>query len=235
MGPVSSHLSPRCNIAVHQRRLVSLPCLTWQRETIHSWQREPSVLDREKLTTLGFRPFRYEGNVDDFLRQSAQMHKGTVNIIHSSFDPVDIRVHENRATSDAFCLVTSSLTLNDIDYELASHMRLFTRLQRLSDPPHEWRIVRLESAYVRDRLVTAFPSFVDPALLPAMTDEMIEAYPKAYRYLALVMSLRGLKPRRDLPHEGAPASVKRLADQNRAFLNNNDDGGGGGAEGTESI
>lgn len=94
-----------------------------------------------------------EGNVEDFLRQSAQMHKGKINIIHSSFDPVDIRVHGNHAMSEAFCLVTSSLTLDAIDYELASHMRLFTRLQKLSDPS-EWRLLSLESSYVRDRLVS---------------------------------------------------------------------------------
>lgn len=153
--------------------------------------------------------------MEDFLRQSAQMHKGKVNIIHSSFDPVDIRVRDNRAISEAFCLVTSSLTLNGIDYELASHMRLFTRLQRLSDPK-EWRLLSLESSYVRDRLVTTFPSF-DASLLPAMTDE-IQGYPKGYRHLALVMSIRGLKPRPNLPHEDSPESVRRLSDQNRTFL-----------------
>lgn len=166
-----------------------------------------------------------------------------MNIIHSSFDPVDIRVRANRATSDAFCLVTSSLTLHNTDYELACHMRLFTRLQRDPRTPHDWRILSLESAYVRDRLVTAFPTTssssggggggVDPALLAVMNDEKIQAYPKAYRHLALVMSLRGMEPRRDLPHEGAPESVKRLGDRNRAFLNFEDDDDGSGTKGKE--
>lgn len=159
--------------------------------------------------------------MEDFLHQSAHMHQGKVNIIHSSFDPVDIRVRDNRAISEAFCLVTSSLTVNGIDYELASYMRLFTRLQKLSDSA-EWRLLSLESSYVRDRLVPTFPTFDANLLLP-ITDD-IRAYPKSYRHLALVMSIRGLKPRPNLPHEDAPESVRRLLDQNRAFL----DGAGGG-------
>ena len=153
--------------------------------------------------------------MEDFLRQSAQMHKGKVNIIHSSFDPVDIHVRGDRGISEAFCLVTSSITLDGVDYELASHMRLFTRLQKLSDS-NEWRLLSLESSYVRDRLVTAFPS-ADAGVRLGMTDEA-QGFPKSYRHLALVMLNRGLKPRRDLPHEDDPESVRRRVDRNRAFL-----------------
>ena len=159
--------------------------------------------------------------MEDFLRQSAQMHKGKVNIIHSSFDPVDIHVRGNRAISEAFCLVTSSLTLGAIDYELASHMRLFTRLQKLSDPS-EWRLLSVESSYVRDRIVTAFPS-TDATLPLVMTDE-VRAYPKSYRHLALVMLNRGLRPRPNLPHEDSPESLRQISDRNRAFLDSAEGG-----------
>ena len=153
--------------------------------------------------------------MEDFLRQSAQMHKGKVNVIHSSFDPVDIHVRGNRAVSEAFCLVTSSIMIDDVDYELASHMRLFSRLQKLSDS-NEWRLLSLESSYVRDRLVSAFPS-ADAGVQLAMADEA-RAYPKSYRHLALVMLNRGLKPRLDLPHEDDPDSVRQVVDWNRTFL-----------------
>ena len=160
-------------------------------------------------------PFRYEGDVEDFLRQSAQMYKGKVNVIHSSFDPVDIHVRGNCGVSEAFCLVTSSITLDGVDYELASHMRLFTRLQKLSDT-NEWRLLSLESSYVRDRLVTASPS-ADKGVQLIMTNEA-QVYPKSYRHLALVMLNRGLKPRPDLPHEDCPESIRRIVGRNRAFL-----------------
>lgn len=153
--------------------------------------------------------------MEDFLRQSAQMHKGKVNVIHSSFDPVDIHVHGNRGTSEAFCLVTSSITLDGVDYELASHMRLFTRLQKLSDS-NEWRLLNLESSYVRDRLVTVFPGAETSGQL-VISDEA-QAYPKCYRHLAMIMLNRGLKPRPDLPHEDYPESIRRIVDRNRAFL-----------------
>ncbi|KAG8528339.1 uncharacterized protein KY384_007257 [Bacidia gigantensis] len=209
----------------------------------------------------------YEGNVDEFLRKSAHMHKGKVNIIHASFDPVAIHVLGDRAISEAFCLVTSAVTLNGIDYELASHMRLFSRLRRLrlsdaqTQPPNppnpnpspnpnpnnhddhqptssssssnpqpnpdsasEWRILSVESSYVRDRLVTAFPhtstSAGPDATVPSALTADVQAYPKAYRSLALVMLTRGLKPRPDLPHEDEPDTVRRLADRNGEFLRN---------------
>lgn len=52
-----------------------------------------------------------------------------------------------------------------------------------------------------------------------MTPE-IEAYPKSYRHLALVMSQRGLKPRPSLPHEDEPETIKEIQHRNRKFLIN---------------
>jgi hypothetical protein len=85
------------------------------------------------------------------------MHKGKINIIHSAFDPADIRVNERRAISEAFCLVTSGVTIGSVDYELGSHMRLASRLEKIT-PDGPWRMLSLESTYVRDRLVPVFPS-----------------------------------------------------------------------------
>ena len=158
---------------------------------------------------------RYEGKVDDFLHRSARIHQGKVNIIHSSFDPVKIDVHNNRATSEAFCLVSSSITIGNIDYELASHMRLATRLEKSSDTG-QWHMLSLEAIYVRDRLVATFPGphLSSPLIMP----EKIWDYPKSYRCLAFVMLNRGLEPRRDLPHEDDEKAVHRIIDRNRAFL-----------------
>lgn len=153
--------------------------------------------------------------MEEFLRRSAKVHQGKINIIHSSFDPVEIHVRGHRATSEAFCQVTSSLTLGDIDYELASHMRLATRLEKSLDS-NQWHILSLEAIYVRDRLISAFPGFGAASQL-TMTQE-VQAYPKSYRHLAFVMLNRGLKPRPDLPHEDDQESVRRVLDRNRAFL-----------------
>lgn len=173
-----------------------------------------------KIHLLTARP-RYKGGVDGFLEQSAktfQKQGSKINILHSGFDPVAIKVNGNRATSEAFCLITSGLTLDGVDYELASYMRLVTRLERLQgqgDEGGEWRMLSLESIYVRDRLVTSFPGSGPGTLV--MSDE-VRAYPKAYRHLALVMRHRGLNPRPDLPHEEDQQGVRQLLDRNRAFL-----------------
>ncbi|KFY78183.1 hypothetical protein V501_07760 [Pseudogymnoascus sp. VKM F-4519 (FW-2642)] len=156
----------------------------------------------------------YEGDVENFLQQSAKMHKGKVNILHSSFDPVEIHVRGQRATSEAFCVITSLLTLDGVDYELASYMRLLTRLEKLSESG-QWRMLSLESIYVRDRIVTAFPGSGSSTL--TMSEE-VQAYPKGYRHLALVMRYRGLKPQTNLPHEDDQEGVRELLDRNRAYL-----------------
>lgn len=169
---------------------------------------------------------RYEGDVEEFLRRSANVHKGKVNIIHSSFDPVDIHVRDHRAISEAFCLVTSSLTFQDVDYELASYMRLATRLEKLESlqsdsDASKWHILSLEAIYVRDRIITAFPGSPGAALssdLPLMMTEKVQNYPKSYRHLALVMLNRGLKPRTDLPHEDDQESIRRVLQRNRTYL-----------------
>lgn len=163
--------------------------------------------------------------MENFLQQSAKMHQGKVNIIHSSFDPVSIHVRGPRATSEAFCLITSSLTLDGVDYELASYMRLLTRLEKLSSG--QWRMLSLESIYVRDRLVPAIPGSGTSMLA---TSEEVQTFPKAYRCLALVMRFRGLKPRPDLPHEDDQKGVRLLLDRNRAFLEGAEEGLGGTVE-----
>jgi hypothetical protein len=152
--------------------------------------------------------------VENFLQQSAKIHQGKVNIIHSSFDPVEIYVLGQRATSEAFCLITSSLTLDGVDYVLSSYMRLLTRLEKLFELG-QWRMLSLESIYVRDHLVTAFPGS-GPGVL-TMSEE-VQAYPKGYRHLALVMRYRGLKPQPNLPHEDDQQGVRQLLDRNREFL-----------------
>ncbi|KAL4899886.1 hypothetical protein BDW74DRAFT_105827 [Aspergillus multicolor] len=172
----------------------------------------------------------FQGNVDAFLQRSAQIHPGRVNVVHSAFDPVDIRIHGRRATSEAFCLITSGITLDGVDYELASYLRLVARLQKLSDTDTNtaketakhagWRIVRLEAIYVRDRLVSCFPGTAATPL--AMPDE-VRAYPRPYRHMAFVMINRGLAPRVDLPHEEDQDSVRRVLEGNAAFLEGADD------------
>lgn len=186
----------------------------------------------EKLTP-NF-PFRYEGQVEDFLHQSAKVHRGKVNIIHSSFDPVDIRVRGRRATSDAFCLITSSISMHGVDYELASYIRLATRLEKCRTPGTEanasadqgqWRILSLEAIYVRDRLVRAVPDLgggrSTPSALAEVTD--VERYPRCYRNMALVMLKRGLRPRLDLPNEDDQESVRTVLDRNQAFLDDTEE------------
>lgn len=160
---------------------------------------------------------RYEGDIDGFLSRSAKVHQGKVNIIHTSFDPVSIHVNGHRAISEAFCLVTSSLTLGGVDYELASHMRLATRLEKSSDAAGQWHMLSLESTYVRDRLVSCFPG-VNVGDSPLTMTEEVLAYPKSYRHLAFVMLNRGLAPRLDLPHEDDQESVRAVLDRNRVFL-----------------
>ncbi|KAL4874371.1 hypothetical protein BJY04DRAFT_226118 [Aspergillus karnatakaensis] len=158
----------------------------------------------------------FQGDIDAFMARSAHVYAGRINVIHSSFDPVDIKIHGSRATSEAFCLITSAITLSGVDYELASYMRLVCRLQKVSEPG-PWRIVRLEAIYVRDRLVCCFPGRDISAPLE-MSEEPL-AYPKPYRHMAFVMLNRGLQPRVDLPHEDDQHSVKRVLDANAAFLN----------------
>jgi hypothetical protein len=158
--------------------------------------------------------FRFEGDVDEFLRQSAELHQGKVNIIHSPFDPVDIKVRGRRATSEALCLVSSSLTHDGVDYELTSHLRLTSRLENSPDTG-KWYILSLEAVYVRDRLDTASPGSASSLSLTAEAQE----YPRSYRNLAMGMLLRRLSPRPGLPNEDDQGSVRQVLDRNRAFLN----------------
>ena len=146
------------------------------------------------------------------------MHQGKgdkVDVIHSSYDPVDIHVRGDRAISQAFCLVSSSIVFdNGVECELACHMRLFTRLRKLPDSK-EWRLLSLEASYVRDRFVTAIPGQGGRLLM----SEEAKMYPRCYRRLAMVMLNRGLRPRVDLPNEDDEGSVRRIGERNRAFLN----------------
>ncbi|GIJ86481.1 hypothetical protein Asppvi_005370 [Aspergillus pseudoviridinutans] len=130
----------------------------------------------------------------------SQSPPGQSKHIHSSFDPVDIRVSGGRATSEAFCLITSAIMLHGVEYELASSIRLATRLEKCAGSDTgpdasaaarhgQWRMLSLEAIYVRDRLVSAFPDLGDagPAPLTLADLQGVEAYPQSYWLLALVM------------------------------------------------
>ncbi|KAF4214796.1 hypothetical protein CNMCM8980_000047 [Aspergillus fumigatiaffinis] len=172
----------------------------------------------------------YAGQVEGFIQQSAEIHQGKVNIIHSSFDPVDIRVKGCRATSEAFCLITSSISLHGVDYELSSYIRLVTRLEKCPGEADknpdtglssgQWRMLSLEAIYVRDSLIRAFPDLGRGAPAPCSLAELaeVENYPRSYRNMALVMLKRGLSPRPDLPNEDDQESVRRVLRQNQEFL-----------------
>ncbi|GIC93047.1 uncharacterized protein Aud_009526 [Aspergillus udagawae] len=172
----------------------------------------------------------YAGQVEEFVHQSAKIHQGKVNIIHSSFDPVDIRVKGRRATSEAFCMITSSISLHGVDYELSSYIRLASRLEKYPGEADknsnagpgsdQWRMLSLEAIYVRDRLVRAFPDLGGDAPAPCSLAEQaeVEGYPRSYRNMALVMLKRGLSPRPDLPNEDDQESVRRVLRRNQEFL-----------------
>ncbi|KAG5947908.1 hypothetical protein E4U53_006369 [Claviceps sorghi] len=162
----------------------------------------------------------YQGQVDDFLNRSASMHKDRVNVIHSSLDPVGITVQGSRATSEAFCTATSEIIIDGVGYELASHMRLLNRLEK--SQAGRWHILSLEAIYVRDRLVNELPG-TQVTLRPDLVKEA-EEYPGPYRRLALVMLHRGMKPRRDLPHEADQRGVRLLLEANQAFLDCREEG-----------
>ncbi|KAG5920401.1 hypothetical protein E4U61_007924 [Claviceps capensis] len=161
----------------------------------------------------------YQGQADDFLKQSSKMHKDRVNVIHSSFDPVGICVQGDRATSEAFCTVTSEITIDGVGYELASHMRLLNRLEKSEEG--RWHILSMEAIYIRDRLMSTLPGA--PVTLRPDLVKQSEEYPGGYRRLALVMLHRGLNPRQDLSHEQDQPRVRRLLEANRNFLNGGGD------------
>ncbi|KAG6012120.1 hypothetical protein E4U43_007931 [Claviceps pusilla] len=156
----------------------------------------------------------YQGQIDGFLKQSAIMHKDRVNVIHSSFDPVEINVQGHRATSEAFCTITSEVNIDGVGYELALYLRLLSRLEK--SEVGRWHILSLEAIYIRDRLLNTCPG-AHLTLRPELVREA-EGFPGAYRRLALVMLHRGLEPRRDVPHEGDQKGVKLLLEAHHAFL-----------------
>lgn len=164
---------------------------------------------------------RYEGPIDPFLTHSSNAFPGYINILHSSFDPVHIQVNssEDRATSDAFCIITSFITIDGIEYELASYVRLASRLMREVESG-DWKILSLEAIYVRDRIVETWPGGLRKEGKGGLVvaEEEFNKFPKSYRCLAFVMAQRGLSPRMGLPNEGDRGSVEGVLGRNREWL-----------------
>lgn len=157
---------------------------------------------------------RYEGEIDEFVRQSSKVVAAKVNTVHA-IHPGEITIRGSKALAVSFCTMTNRFPLDGHEYDKISSVRLVSKLEKLQlDGRAAWKLLTLECIYIRDGIVSAVPQ--PPDTVPVFHGA--EKWPRGYRYAAWLLSSIGLAARTDLPTEDDRESVREVFDRNRAWL-----------------
>lgn len=160
-------------------------------------------------------PKRYEGEIDEFIRQSSKVVAAKVNTVHV-INPAEITIKSSRALAVSFCTMSNRFPLDGHEYDKISSVRLVSQLEKLQlDGRAAWKLRTLECIYIRDAIVSAAPQ--PPDTVPVFHGA--DRWPRGYRYGAWLLSSIGLTARSNLPTEDDRDSVKEVLDRNRAWLN----------------
>ena len=149
---------------------------------------------------------RFHGDIDGFIEGSKKLHTRSGDIIHKVL-PADVEIHGSRAVVDCWCFIEARLTLNDVEVELNTSLRLLYRCEKVES---EWKLLTLEPIYIRDRIDSVPPA-------TAVTFPDLSKFRKSYRFTAWMVGQRGISISHDLPGEDVPESVAEIYERHQKW------------------
>ncbi|KAL3483022.1 hypothetical protein BJX62DRAFT_249965 [Aspergillus germanicus] len=163
----------------------------------------------------------YQGNVDGFIAGSREMAaRGGGSTIHT-ITPVDVRINDEKAFCVSVGSIISRFSSSGTDYDLVSHCRFLSRLQKDGDGDGDsgnrgWKMLSMEVIYIHDAIIPAISEDMDVELRDAVDAGI--ATRESYKYLALLLGQKGYSVKDSLPGVDDPQRVETVMQKNLSWL-----------------
>ncbi|KAL3442488.1 hypothetical protein BJX65DRAFT_299000 [Aspergillus insuetus] len=159
----------------------------------------------------------YQGDVDGFVAGSREMAaRGGGSTIHT-ITPVDVRINGGKAFCVSVGSIISRFSSGGVDYDLVSHCRFLSRLQKEGDSGNRgWMMLSMEVIYIHDGIIPAIPADIDVQFQAAVDAGTTTR--ESYKYLALVLLQRGYRVKDSLPGVDDPQRLEAVMQKNLSWL-----------------
>lgn len=182
------------------------------RELIENWAVWRDAGDWQRFRSLWHDDGRmmatwFQGSADEFIAVSRAGFEKGVRILHflggSSIDLAD-----DRAIAQTKMTISQRAVVEGAECDVVCTGRFYDFLEKRG----VWGLVLRQPIYEKDRIDP-----VDPAAVPRLDRDRLEAFPVGYRHLACLQTAIGYKVKPDMPGLTGP-EVQALYDRGKRWL-----------------
>ncbi|MGY1692968.1 nuclear transport factor 2 family protein [Geodermatophilus sp. SYSU D01105] len=150
----------------------------------------------------------FQGPAREFIAVSRTGFENGVSILHF-LGGHSADITGDRAVAQTKVTINQRAEVDGVEVDVLCTGRFYDFLSRLDG---EWKIVRRQPVYEKDRL-----DVVDPAATLDVDRELLDSFPVGYRYLGYLQTKAGFTVKRGLPGLTGDA-VRRLYEEGAAWL-----------------
>ncbi len=183
------------------------------REVIENWALYRDAGDWERFSTVwhmdGWMTATwFQGSAAEFIEASRKGFDAGVSILHF-LGGTTSDVSGNRAIAQTKMTISQRATVHDVWVDVTCTGRFYDFLEQERG---EWKVVRRQPIYEKDRL-----DVLDPSAKLSLDVEKLERFPVGYRHLAYLQQEFGYKIREGLPGLTGP-EVELLYHEGKDWL-----------------
>jgi hypothetical protein len=187
------------------------------REVVENWAIWRDAADWERFATVwhpdGWMTATwFQGPAQEFIRVSKEGFEKGVNILHTT-GGWTCEIAGSRAISQNKMTIHQRAPLEGVVVDVACIGRFYDFLEKYKG---EWKIVRRQPIYEKDRMDP-----VDPSVTIKLDAEFLARYPVGYRHLAYLQAKNGFPVKMNLPGISG-AAVQTLYEEGKAWLAGSD-------------
>lgn len=183
------------------------------RRTIEDWVVWRDSGEWTRLATLWHPEGRmvatwFQAGAADFIARSQEAWRDGMDVVHM-LGGSSIDLHGDRAISQTKMQITQRAQVHGVLVDVTCHGRFWDAFERYEG---EWKLLLRQPVYDMDRMTP-----VDPSARINLDRDLLESFPKGYRYLAYLQTQTGAEVDRDLPGPRG-LEIERLRERGRRWV-----------------
>jgi hypothetical protein len=168
------------------------------------WERFATVWHADGWMTATW----FQGSAVDFIKASRELYNAGGNILHL-LGGWTCDISGSRAISQVKMTIHQRAPLDGVLVDVVCTGRFYDFFEKRNG---QWRIVRRQPIYEKDRIDP-----VDPSAVINLDPDLLARFPEGYRHLGLLQTKNGFTVKADLPCLRGEA-VERLYTEGKAWL-----------------